>query len=94
MPAVAELSMTSPHGTTGDAGCSTRQVTTSTSTNASAGTIVHATSMARGGDADPSGRWARARSADRTMAACDSAQHAAAAQKITSVQKREIMFEI
>jgi hypothetical protein len=50
--------------------------------------------MARGGDALPSGRWARARSADHTMAACDSAQHAAAAQKITSVQIREIMREI
>jgi hypothetical protein len=49
-----------------------------------AGSTVHATSIARGGDAVPSGRCARARSADRTMAACDSAQHSAASQKITS----------
>lgn len=69
-------------------------MTTSTSTSASAGTIVHATSMARGGDALPSGRCARTRNADRTMAACDSAQHTAAAQKITSVQNREIVSEI
>jgi hypothetical protein len=86
--------MTCPHGATSGAGWSTRQVITSTNTSTSAGTTVHATSMARGGDALPSGRCARARNADRTIAACDSAQHAAAAQKIASVQKREIVGEI
>ena len=65
-------------------GCSTRHVNSSTNTSITAGTTVQATSIARGGDAVPSGRCARARNADRTMAACDSAQHSAANQKITS----------
>lgn len=65
-------------------GCSTRQVNTSTSTSISAGSTVHATSMGFDGDALPSGRCARARSADRTMAACESAQHAAATQNMMS----------
>ena len=50
----------------------------------SPGTTVHATSIARVGAAVPSGRSARARSAERTMATCDSAQHSAASQKLTS----------
>ena len=62
-------------------GCSARQVNTSTSASISAGSTVHATSMGVDGAALPSGRCARARSADRTMAACDSAQHTAASQK-------------
>lgn len=58
-----------------------------------AGTTVHATSMARGGDAVPSGRWVRARNADRTMAACESAQHSAAIQKIASEMKGGMIVE-
>lgn len=74
-------------------GCRTRHVNSSTSASITAGTTVHATSMARGGDAVPSGRCARARNADRTMAACDSAQHSAANQKITSEMNVGIMCE-
>jgi hypothetical protein len=73
--------------------CSTRQVITSTSANPIAGSTVHAASIARVGAAVPSGRWTRARSADRTIATCDSTQHTAASQKMTSVQGWEIMRE-
>jgi hypothetical protein len=75
------------------AGCSARQVNTSTSASISAGSTVHATSMGFDGDALPSGRCARARSADRTMAACDSAQHTAASQKMMSDRNRGIISE-
>jgi hypothetical protein len=73
--------------------CSARQVSTSTSASISAGTTVHATSMDFVGAAPPSGRCARARSADRTMAACESAQHAAASQKMMSDRDLGIIRE-
>lgn len=76
-----------------DAGCSARHVSTSTSASISAGTTVHATSIGRDGEALPSGRCARARSADRMIAACESAQHAAASQKMASERKVGIMRE-
>jgi hypothetical protein len=75
------------------AGCSARQVSTRTSASISAGSTVHATSMGFDGDALPSGRCARARSADRTMAACESAQHTAASQKRMSDRNLGIMRE-
>ena len=75
------------------AGCSARQVSTSTSTSISAGSTVQATSMGFDGDAVPSGRCARARSADRTIAACASAQHTAASQNMMSDQSLGIIRE-
>jgi hypothetical protein len=75
------------------AGCSARQVNTSTSASISAGTTVHATSIGFDGDALPSGRCARARSADRTMAACESAQHRAATQNMMSDRNLGIIRE-
>jgi hypothetical protein len=75
------------------AGCIARQVNTSTSASISAGRTVHATSMDFGGDALPSGRCARARRADRTIAACESAQHTAASQKMMSDTNRGIIRE-
>ena len=59
----------------------------------SAGNTVHATSIGFDGDALPSGRCARARNADRTMAVCDSAQHTAASQKTISDRDVGIISE-
>ena len=59
-----------------------------------AGRIVHATSIGRDGDALPSGRCARARSADRTMAACATTQHAVASQKMAFEKSVEIVAEM
>ena len=73
--------------------CNARHVNISTSASITAGSTVHATSIARGGDAVPSGRCARARSADRTIAACDRAQHSAANQKITLDRNVGIILE-
>jgi hypothetical protein len=75
------------------AGCSARHVNTRTSASISAGRTVHATSMVFGGAALPSGRCARARRAERTMAACESAQHTAASQKMMSDRNLGIIRE-